>query len=427
MSHTPRGAAAMLLGACLLAAPLLDAFAGPDYDAIKKINDEINQARKHFPREVGGSTGAEADAMAHIEAAVAKTRAELTDNLEGEKAAYDSAINNLKDVESWLSHAKLSHACNLARGKILAEHGAGKQAGDVLFEALQVTIERFENGARPDAGADVDFWRAQVGKLRTADERVAAAAARHRAGEATLATNARATRLHDEAKAKLEILVGLNKAARPLTAQAISDLEVAARALEKVDPTAARFYLGERVRFAIEHHWTKPDTEAHEAIVQELGGLLVVAKGSSKRKKLAVRIKAKEDKCYLLLMHFDDWTGGEAVETFQWKMAGRDTALQEFHIGRYQGWKGLAIHGFCATHPAKVNAKAKLNFPGNKNSVRYLGLEFDRAAIPKALAAQLIMDDVDHCDSKAWTALLSDPVPGTLSFLESEPVIIKKA
>lgn len=419
MEPGPVTGARLLAAVAVVVASPVSGMAGPELDDLRALNNELNRARQLLPTEVGGALVAEATAIADIEKITSAAREKLTEKLAVERSAFAAVFDNLTEVEGWLSHLKLSHACNVARQRILEQHHAGRRADEELFAALDAAALALAKGGNPQGQADADFWFAQLDAVRKADAHVGVVVREARDAAATSGYH----QLVASANAMLSVLAHRNASLKPVTADAVANLRQAATALREADPTAALFYIDELTHYEIELHWASSGPGAEKAIAAVVGGS-IAAQGPARGKALDLRVEAQMGMCYLLVAQFEGYTGSERLDGFTWEMNGRGSALQTFTVHRPPTFKGLAPRGFCTTHRANVTGRAAL--AGLDKTLRYVLLEIDRAAFPRAFAGRLEIDAVDHCDARAWRELWTDPVPGSLLYREGEPIVVKK-
>jgi len=395
------------------------------YGRLIAVNDALNAARLVLPEVVGGDVASEGEAIAAVERAVLLARHDLTAELRAaEPMAYDEVAAGLADLEGWLSHLRISHACNEARLAILLAHAEGRRASASDFAQLDAAIATFADKARPEGSSDVAFYRTQSAKLRAADNEVEATAKARALEAAERARAARRAALFATAESKLAVLRQQNNALSPLSADAQAGLDDATRALGTEDAELAKTFVDHLGLAKLETAWGKASPAAETAIAAALGGS-IASKGRLRAKSGAVKGKAKAGRCYLLLGRFEGTMGTESVEAVEWSTTPRSLALQEWRVPPRDGWKELSVEGVCATRSASFSAKVTLNVKPQKG-LRYVLVEVGREAFPRAFAARLVVTPVDYCDAKAWADAWTQPVPGAFAYLEAEPVLIRR-
>jgi len=396
---------------------------GAPADDLALINTALNDARQALPETVGGSIAAEAQAIAKLEAVVAQAHQALTPVLASEVGLYDGVGANLADLESWLSHLRASHGCNTARQRILAAHAALIRAPALAWTDFGAAISTFSQAARADGRADVEFYHAQLNKLRQADDEVEALAKKKAEQDTASAHADKVASLVAAAYAKLAVLKQRNATYRPMTEDVVTELDNATRVLAAEDADAAAYFADALVFFRLELRWTQPSPSAETAIAADLGGAIMI-KGVARAKTLTVRGKAKGDNCYVLIAHFNDYAGDQTISGVEWSSSGRGATVQDFALQPDESWRGPWIYGFCGARSAAVSAKLVLNGKP-KTGLRYVIVELGRDTFPRAFAARLAVMPVDYCDKQAWEQWWALPVPGTIAYFNSEPVLVQ--
>jgi hypothetical protein len=422
LNHRPQPLSLALLLACATAPSV--AFAGAEYDELLRLNDAVNQARSLLPLDVGGRVNAEGEALGKLDEAAATLRHALTARLQSEATVYAEVTANLTDLESWIATLKLSHTCNVARQAILQDQDAGRHAGEALFAAYDATVAQLSARARPEAAAHAEFYKSQAQALRQADAGVDAVAERRRADAAETARQARVHDLVASGNEKLQALEALNAKLQPITADSLAPLDQVVRALEGEDAEAARYFADRRFAFRLELDWNKASPEGETALAADLAGAIAI-KGKGRGKTQTLAVKGKAGKCYALLTHLDGYTGNEKLEV-AWSTTARNVYLEELSVQQAPGWKGLPAFVACTSRNAPISAKLSASVTPQKG-LRYVVVEMGHDSLPAPLVAQLEVMPVDHCDTKAWEELWTQPPPGSLAYVDGEPVIIRRS
>lgn len=174
--------------------------------------------------------------------------------------------------------------------------------------------------------------------------------------------------------------------------------------------------------------------ETVSAIADMLGGRSLGVVDSSGH-SYSYTIDAKAEHCYV---SFGKWkmTLGAESATEQWntqhilKYQVWDVALlSEYEAGKViDNQNNLSrnhLSGVCVTRDQKLSYDLSLEFPGNSNSYRFSIIEIPKKSMPNYLRVQAVshaMDDV--CTPYLWAEHWTHPVPGTLYYKDSVPVLV---
>ena len=418
--------AAIAVAGCALAP--YGAQANPYYK-LKRINNDVNAARRGFLKTVGRNIDSERRALARTAERLAAAQRKLTADLKVEGAAYRSVYDNLTSAQAELHVQRLAVAAAAAVVDVSTTHRRGEPVAAATFRQLDETVSRFVRGTNEHWSNAAKFYQKRARELRTANPKVIAAkaaraeAAKRRAAAAAkrAAAQAQKQRRAVVARARHDIVGAIARTGETSAAQ-LNTLQTAITSIRDEAPRAARYFAAELKRFRAHAQWSKSDAELAPALATLLSGELI-AHGRSRGKSLTVNIRAKADHCYALLTRYANWSGSERIHSFKWVQKTREP-VQRFEVWQPQKYRIPPIRGFCVTAAGRVTATAKLQFAGTKNGVRYVVVGWTRKTFPTALAGKLRLLTDDHCDFTYWQKLWTNPVPGTLVYHRAEPRLI---
>jgi len=155
-------------------------------------------------------------------------------------------------------------------------------------------------------------------------------------------------------------------------------------------------------------------TWASNAVATKLGGTLV-ASGAAKD-VLKIDLKAKKGWCYTI---FVSPTQGEPqLGDFTWSLPKKHT-----HVQRY--YKMDHVEGACVTEDTALRGERKVTFAGSVPRLRYAVVGWPKSAFPAHQFVGMYLAMPDPCDAVAWRNIWTDPVPGTLLYWGSQPVLVE--
>jgi hypothetical protein len=196
--------------------------------------------------------------------------------------------------------------------------------------------------------------------------------------------------------------------------------ELGAKVEEFSDDPASSYFREVHHRYAVYNAWFEA---APAKALARLKGATLEGEGKTSGKKAAVRIKAQKDTCYQVVARWP--SPGEVVEA-DWRWPADSSPLQRFDYladrrAPNRTW------GACATRAADVSLELKLDFAGTANGLQYAVLSWRREQTPLAVTYGLTLRHPDPCDTEAWEALWTRPVPGTLVYWSNEPHLMTSA
>jgi hypothetical protein len=359
-----------------------------------------------------------------MEAILSAVHPQFTPALEaGDASVYRSVAEKLAEADGWLANMKAAIACGTAIEKVKALHAQDRQAPDEDVAALEEAQHVFDRVARNPVGelryANWDGvalqCRSAASALVAANPRVVEEAAQRKAAAEHAAAARELASVTGPADRALAPLLEAEKRGEPAGEDALKAVEETLPAVRAISPPLADYYLRE-VTFLRVYGWLGAGDAKH---IAEALSAKPVAAGRSTGKKLQVGFAAKPGHCYLLLGDFASRGGSEKIDGFQLTVKGGLT--HELELERE--WPAIAS-GLCASESASATATASLAFPGTRNGVQYVVLDWPRDGFPLSVASQMHLVLRDHCDLKAREDLFSAPIPGTLAYEGSEPRIL---
>ncbi len=402
------------------------------YDKLKAINDRVNATRKVLLQQVGNDLPAEKAKLDQATQEAKQERADLTNDLRSETKAFDSVNDNLTDVESWLASSKLAWESESALHAVWD----GKTLNGAALPDADTKVKAFSDGARKEWKGAAEGATKRLAKLHTdvteEPQRRAQAEAKAEAKAKSDATRAQKEQVADAGRAANQALQAnyktLSKGDVPDEAS-LAALEARSDEVEKLEAGTGRFYRTQAGLMRIAAALDQPD--AADRLKALLEGE-VDSHGDAKGKSYSVPVKAKKDHCYVLLGRFISWGGQEKLTDPQLVSPREGLPVQEFGIRWYNEsnneapWLSMYGHGFCTSHDLTATFKGNLQVAGTRNGLRYVVMDFERAKFSPLLASHLELNMPDHCDSDAWAQMFLNAVPGTVAYLNAEPVLVTR-
>lgn len=154
-------------------------------------------------------------------------------------------------------------------------------------------------------------------------------------------------------------------------------------------------------------------TWASNGVARKLGGTLV-ASGAVKD-ALKVEFKAKKGWCYSIFI--SPTQGQPQLGDFTWSLPKKQT-----HVQRYYK---LNVEGACVTEDTTLRGERSVTFAGSAPRLRYAVVGWAKPAFPAHQFVGMYLAMPDPCDSVAWRNIWTDPVPGTLLYWGSQPILVE--
>jgi hypothetical protein len=401
-----------------------------EYEKLKVLNERVNQARKSLLERYGDKPDEELVTINAVAKELAAVRQELTP-MKSNGAPYRSVEENLTDAIDWNESTRRGLASQQAikerEARVLAEPGLTPQE----LDATETIVKAFTTNVRKEWKNVADNHTKRMKELRDTTsagpelrakakaeaERKAAEKAKEEARQNAQQARYQADQLQRKMqqtmeKAEVPSEEDINTLAGLVQKIATGDLDEA-RHGEKI-------MLDARIVRALDQENAGP---AMQALFQGT----VATSGQSKGKTLSVPLNVKRGHCAVFFGRFANFTGSELIKDPVLGVPGDSTAAQKFSMwANHAGGNSrvFELHGFCALRDVKGTVGASLEFTGTKNGVRYVVLDFEKPQFPRLLASHLNIDMPDHCDPEAWASMWLNPVPGSLGYLNGEPVIV---
>ncbi len=406
-------------------------------NAGKRLREADNLFRaglKALPNKFGYDIAKE---QAGIDEALAKYKAGK-DKLSADlklTSGFDQVKKRREALRVAIGQSRAMLECGKAWAKIRAIHRTGKAAPNPALDALDKAVAAFAKGAPPAYAKNVKWWQDEAKRLRTRNPEIAREAKAKAEAEARAAkerAEREARRALEEKKRKAfaginrlmaEIDKMLVEPTTPIPADKLAAFDKGMETVRSVHEPSTELYKYNR------HHYTLYNALLAGAnmpaeVAKALGGA-VAASGESKGKKLVIPVKAAADTCYLAVMRWKSWSGGERYKDPEWIPKKGASAMQLFWPHVFPRWQRVA--GFCTTGPATAAYTSELDFAGTKNGVQYVVVQWPRAQVPAWLMAYKRIGIFDQCDTAAWDNLWRHPIPGTVVWSGKEPFLVQTA
>lgn len=405
---------------------------GSARDKLNDINDKVNASRKLLIQRVGADPNAERANIEKARQELAVARAGLTDELKRDKAGYESVLSNLSDAEKWNESSATALDAELMLEPAIKADADGQEVGAQQLADVEAKL----NAARANA---FEGWKGvvdgQFNRLATLKKNVAAGPARReeakrraeqRAKQETKEKQEKAVeQVGRDANAALQAAYDALKRYEIPTEEQLANIEQRAAAVEAIVPTGGQFYRNEAGLLRLYANLNQAD--GAERLKTQLGGA-IATKGEAHGKTFKASFKAQANHCYVFFGEIISWGGQEKINNL-----AHDTGMariQSFDIGfanesgLNDKWKGIDARGVCTVSAGQVSFVGDLQVAGSRNGLRYVVLDFTRAEFPVLLATHLNLDLPDWCDPDSWAELFTNPVPGTIGYVGSEPVVL---
>jgi hypothetical protein len=162
------------------------------------------------------------------------------------------------------------------------------------------------------------------------------------------------------------------------------------------------------------------ETWNSNAVAAKLGGTLV-ASGAVKD-VLKVDFKAKKGWCYSIFL--SPTQGEPKLGEFAWTLPKKQSNVQRYYRYAEKTLFG-GVDGACVTEDTAMRGERTVTFAGSTPKLRYAVVGWQKAAFPAHQFAGMVLYMPDPCDSVAWRNIWTDPVPGTLLYWGSQPVLVE--
>jgi len=78
----------------------------------------------------------------------------------------------------------------------------------------------------------------------------------------------------------------------------------------------------------------------------------------------------------------------------------------------------------CTTKPVRVGIHSKMTFAGTRNGIDYVVVATPKAHFPLWVATNMNVSWADSCDTQAWKEMWTDPIPGSVVYINKEPYML---
>jgi hypothetical protein len=328
---------------------------------------------------------------------------------------------NLGRLERETSRGERMHAVTAAEAVILAKHKAGQPADVNELKNLEDAIRALQNlgGEGWAATARHHAERVeQVKRDRTTLLAVATAAEAVRLKRAELDDAMRAAN-----RARRQIETHLEDAREPVPTELMMAHQMATDRVVSLNKDAGSYYIDEHQALELASTWREKNSDARDtAITQQLAATFIDS-GVAKTNALKVSIPADADWCYAVVMRFAKDTGDEEVADVRFKAA--KGSLSRFVVPhRGVGWQGFT--GACVDTETRIAVTGRITKKG-KNDLGYVIVGWPRATFPRTVARYMGVILDDPCDTDAWLATWTRPVPGAIVYRADTPFVVVQA
>lgn len=392
----------------------------PGFDPKKKlqeINTDVQRGMDKLPRQFGENAAAELKAIDEAEAVAKKAEGDMGSSLKIAGADYDVVAGNIAKLKTSIGNARLQQACSAARGAVLAQHKVGKMASAAQLQAMDDTTAKL--GAAPGMESAVTWWKQEGVRLRAENPKIEERAAEiQRKARQQEQTKQLAKVSGDANRAVKAIDEFLDKNDTPAGSELMGKLQAAIGQVKAASPQAVKYYEGKLTAFQVTNALRESD-DAGPALAKVLDGQSVKS-GASTGKALEIDFAGKQDWCYTIYTQWKGWTGGEKIDNFDVSAKSHGT------LQRY-GWWGAPyqrVSGVCMLKAAPVHVGMGLTFAGSKNGVRYAVVGWPREKLPMSQTTYASVSVGDRCDADAWLGMWTNPIPGSVIWVGSEPFLM---
>lgn len=401
---------------------------------LREADDLFRAGIKALPGKFGYDLAKE---QAGIDEALAKYKAGK-DKLSADlklASGFDQVKKRREALRVGIGQSRAMLECGKAWAKIRAIHKTGKAAPNPALDALDKAVAAFAKGAPSNYAKPVKWWQDEAKRLRTRNPEIAREAKAKADAEAKAAkerAEREARRALEEKKrtafAGINALMGeldkmIKEPTEPIPAAKLADFDKGIETVRAVHEPSTELYNYNRHHYAL-YNALVAGANMPAEVAKALGGT-VAASGQSKGKVLSISLKAAPDTCYLAVMRWKSWSGGERYKGAKWHPKKGASAMQLFWPHVFPKWQRVA--GFCTTGPAAATYGGDLEFAGTKNGVDYVVVQWARAKVPTWLMAYKRVGIYDQCDVTAWDNLWRHPLPGTIVWKDKEPFLVTTA
>lgn len=152
-----------------------------------------------------------------------------------------------------------------------------------------------------------------------------------------------------------------------------------------------------------------------------LGGKLE-KQGVLPNKHAKLTITVKRGRCYTVAMKWKRPTGTERERDYAWT-ASKPGSIQRYGI-RHTHSSLPQQHGLCATADTQATLRVEHAASGSKPRLQYVVMSWEKSELPldQVIYAQVRWADV--CSAQPWQKLWLDPIPGSIVFVDNEPLLV---
>ena len=376
-----------------------------------QVRAEIHSAFEAIPKSYGADPAGELEKIGLATKRMEAAEAALTPDLKG-LATYPTLTTNLAALKRKIQEATLIQHCSAARRRILEAHHAGHKASAAELKALTdavAALDAFEPKAEKDVVAP---WKSELARLDEENGKIVPLRTQIPGPPRTPPEQARydAKMATASAAANNALAALVTDAKKPgaLPAADLTALATAAGQVKSVDPKAARYYLHRLEAFRLVSDLRQASPEGAKALADRLGGT-VTHSGTTRGRRLRVRLKGEKDTCYTLF-------APAGTRFRRMRAAGaHDYAIED------ATYDGLAAAGLCLMGAAPVRLEAT-----TARKAPYVVVAIPRAKMPLFLVTYLALNPGDPCNLAQWKDEWLDPIPGTVVWGGGEPYLVTK-
>jgi|GEM_PF-3033890 len=379
-------------------------------DAQRKMFRECDQATRkglgELPSTYNSSFEKRRDDVEKAAALLAKADSICTPDLRT-MSSWESTGERLDQLRLGVADGQMQLAI-LERYEPLSKQEKHEvQAADL--DELDARLKAYEEWAsNDDSQRYAKNWRRKVDSLReSVEKRQAGLAQKKEQAEVDRAM----LEMHDALDGIEPVIEKMDTHARkgegPIPAELYEQYEALVVRIEAFNPTARLYYEPKLRIYRAYDAWLQGDGAA-DALAKLYEGA-VVGQGKSRGKKQTIKLAAKKDWCYAILMHFDE-PGARSDLDYQNETKMRKV-LRFYDEDTLKPWQRM--NGFCANEAFKMDLSGELEFTGSTNTQRWVAVGWPRDEFPASLALH-IRPWIDACDSIQYEESWLRPIPGTV-------------
>jgi hypothetical protein len=403
-------------------------------DHLKWAHGELVRAHELLPSTYGGNPQKELQQIQQAERIVQTVIGSLKGAHKADASGFATTQTNIARLKAQLRIGRLAQQVSATQLRIRQIHENGKPAGTVLLRGYEDQVAGLANHSDESWRQTVEAFQETGVEYRRTDSQLAAAIADEKKQE-----------LVAEAKRELDgsvaiafetieaIQTHLRTTERPIPEDMIDELWQAAKHVQNQDDKAARYFFHAEYNFRIFNAWRDPSDEAgFRKVASTLRGAHIDS-GVLKRSKLKVNFVSRPSWCYTLYLHpaedFSDFSSAYAkgsgdgiFRSLSVTSKNKSNLIQHFDLAHHPRTELFAT-GFCTSDKSKIKIRGTSQ-KSLAGQVRFMLLGWDRKSFPEWETTYLEIDAPHDCAVSSWKESWTNPVPGTIAYLDNEPHLL---